>query len=349
VLLALDIPEGDDYTLEIVDVADPYIRDKSDSPFRIITLPNPVAFTGRMVDALSGAPMPGISFWDWNRISTTTFITGSNGEFSFSADVSSIIDPAVRNKFLSGGVPQCNDATTLSLSRFSDFPRTAFGGWYGGLYPLSSVRRQYLPITRSVIDFGDIPMWPSADFIHTFTDIPAAFMVSYSADGRLQGGMGNINYTLQHGLQNTPPLGADMYVQYKDKNGIMYNSPTSRFSTDSRCQIATHSFMDGSYQWEPYPIGITIDWAGGGATWTAGQPFKITLKTSNLGSYYGYSAGAAPYLWGALGSFPPGLSLNAITGEITGVPTTVGTYSFGVKMKDANGVRASRDITIIIK
>lgn len=341
--IALDIPEGDDYTLEIADGADAAILDRSNAPFRIITLPSQVTFTGRMIDALSGAPMPNIIFSEWTASGwIKRFTTGANGEFSYSTTTASLIDPAIRNQSLVAGWPSCNDATTLSLSRFPDFPRTAFGGWYGQFYPLSSVRRQYLPVASSVMNLGDVPMWPSTDFIHTFTDIPSGFMVNYSG-----GGMGNINYTIQHILQNTPPLGVDIYVQYKDRVGTIYNSPFTRLSTDTRCQIATHSFMNGTYQWEPYPIGISV--SSSVSSGTVGTTYNAKLSTYTS-TYYGYSAGTAPLTWDmAFGSLPPGLSLNTSTGEIIGTPTTAGTYSFGVKVKDANGVRASRDLFITVR
>jgi len=46
------------------------------------------------------------------------------------------------------------------------------------------------------------------------------------------------------------------------------------------------------------------------------------------------------------GSLPPGLSLDAVTGAITGTPTTNGTYTFTVQVTDGNGRTATRSFTI---
>jgi YVTN family beta-propeller protein len=54
------------------------------------------------------------------------------------------------------------------------------------------------------------------------------------------------------------------------------------------------------------------------------------------------SGGTTPYTWSiASGSLPPGLNLNSATGVISGTPTTVGTSSFTVSLKDASGVTAT--------
>jgi hypothetical protein len=51
----------------------------------------------------------------------------------------------------------------------------------------------------------------------------------------------------------------------------------------------------------------------------------------------------------ATGSLPPGLSLNASTGTISGTPTTAGTYTFTSKVVDKNGNSDTDTCTIVIQ
>lgn len=67
---------------------------------------------------------------------------------------------------------------------------------------------------------------------------------------------------------------------------------------------------------------------------------SLQLADGMVGQPYSYqitaSGGGPPYKWSlALGQFPPGLSLNAQTGALTGIPTQAGMYSFTVQVEDS--------------
>jgi hypothetical protein len=85
----------------------------------------------------------------------------------------------------------------------------------------------------------------------------------------------------------------------------------------------------------PLTIGTTsLPAATGGAAYTA-----------TLAAY----GGAAPYTWSVTaGSLPPGLSLDASTGVISGTPTVAGTYDFTVTVTDDDAMTASRALSISV-
>jgi hypothetical protein len=62
--------------------------------------------------------------------------------------------------------------------------------------------------------------------------------------------------------------------------------------------------------------------------------------TAHVGAAYSHtcpaSGGTPPYTYSILsGALPTGLALNAATGEISGTPTTKGTFSFTVQVTDS--------------
>jgi hypothetical protein len=66
-----------------------------------------------------------------------------------------------------------------------------------------------------------------------------------------------------------------------------------------------------------------------------------TLAAGEVGASYSQTltgiGGATPYTWSLIGgSLPPGLSLNATSGAITGTPTAGGTSSFTVEVTDSS-------------
>lgn len=87
-------------------------------------------------------------------------------------------------------------------------------------------------------------------------------------------------------------------------------------------------------------------------------PAPLTVSTANLpagiaGSAYSATlaatGGASPYSWSiAAGSLPAGLTLNAATGVISGLPRTAGNSSFTIQTTDAKGVVATKPMSISI-
>ncbi len=76
-----------------------------------------------------------------------------------------------------------------------------------------------------------------------------------------------------------------------------------------------------------------------------------TLPNGAIGSAYNQavsgSGGAAPYSFAVTsGALPTGLVINTATGDITGVPTTAGTFNFTVTATDTNGCQGTRGYVI---
>ncbi len=77
----------------------------------------------------------------------------------------------------------------------------------------------------------------------------------------------------------------------------------------------------------------------------SGAPADLAITTTSLPNgdvSTAYSAtlagtgGVAPYTWAvASGSLPTGLQLNSATGNISGTPTSAGTYNFSVQLADS--------------
>src|SRR5437899_3325686 len=92
------------------------------------------------------------------------------------------------------------------------------------------------------------------------------------------------------------------------------------------------------------------------ATKAGGERIKVsaTLPAATVGLSYNavvsVSGGAAPYQFSiGWGMFPPGLTLNAQTGTISGVPLTSGSYSFAVFARDLpNADHGDHRFTIVV-
>ena len=79
-----------------------------------------------------------------------------------------------------------------------------------------------------------------------------------------------------------------------------------------------------------------------------------TLPPGSVGVSYAFSfaarLGTPPYAWTvASGTPPPGLALNATTGQLGGTPTLAGTFAFEVRVTDNRTVSATQGVTVSIR
>jgi hypothetical protein len=73
---------------------------------------------------------------------------------------------------------------------------------------------------------------------------------------------------------------------------------------------------------------------------TAGTPFVLSLAAAGGIGAFTYTVSA--------GTMPAGVSLDPATGQISGAPTTAGTYTFTVRAADSNGVFKEVIVTITV-
>ncbi len=92
----------------------------------------------------------------------------------------------------------------------------------------------------------------------------------------------------------------------------------------------------------------------GTITVTAGPAVAFTPPSGAVGVAYTAqptaSGGTSPYTWAvSAGTLPAGLSINAVTGAITGTPTAAGTATFTVKATDNLNGFATQAVSVLIK
>jgi hypothetical protein len=88
----------------------------------------------------------------------------------------------------------------------------------------------------------------------------------------------------------------------------------------------------------------------------AAPPSALTLSIATLpqgvvgapySGTFSVAGGVSPYIWNvASGQLPPGLSVEASTGIISGTPTSAGNYSFAIKVTDSSSLVQSATTTV---
>jgi hypothetical protein len=107
---------------------------------------------------------------------------------------------------------------------------------------------------------------------------------------------------------------------------------------------------NGAVTLDSTSISACATGGGGGIGCPAITLLPATLQTPIAGSPYNQgltaTGGTAPYVFTRVaGSLPPGIVLSS-TGQLSGTPTTSGSFSFTVRVTDANGCIAARTYTM---
>jgi len=345
-----DIPVGSDYTIQVSDAIDAPTTDTSDATFRIIDLPDPITVSGRLIDRFSLASMTNISLYGGKYPYPTT---NSNGGFSISTTTTNM-NAINRYKTVVGAWPQCygNWATSLLWRTEGIYvANSSFDNINPSPYSFTRMLEQ------SDIALGDVPMWPMTTLI-AIADTPVRVGITYANSGYYSGSLAVD--AMQTVLSNQIlALNYDLKVVLTNTAGQNYSSPFINIGLENKCAPKALSFLNGQFTWEPYTI-VPASYKsviGSLAPYTmttfspvpyspsfsvnAGQSFMLTTTLNG---------GVAPYNWTMLyGALPLGLTLDPLTGIISGTPTTAGIYNFSVLITDNNGVHGAMVIRLTVK
>jgi hypothetical protein len=173
---------------------------------------------------------------------------------------------------------------------------------------------------------------------------------------------------------NDAPVARDQHVTTPQDTAIRFTLDASDPDGDPLTYDVPGSLLSGTltqvagatYEYVPNPgfagtDAFVFTASDGAAAATATVTLEVTgsaititttsLADARVGRKYQQnlkvSGGTAPYAWSVgNGSLPPGLTLAASTGRITGTPSTAGTYFFDVQVVDGLGRRDSQPLSV---
>ena len=129
-------------------------------------------------------------------------------------------------------------------------------------------------------------------------------------------------------------------ITFNSASGVLSGTPltagTFSFSVVAANGTLPNATKPVSIVVAPIPVAPTI--SGTPPSGAISVPYSFSFTAS----------GTAPATWTSSGTLPPGLTLNASTGAIAGIPTTAGSFTFSVTAANGTLPNATQPVTIVI-
>lgn len=316
IAIPADIPTGDDYTLQIVDSANPAISDVSNAPFGIVRIPDTLTISGRLMDYSTKQPIANFSFSTWDASGYRSYKTDANGQFSFTATTSAIISHGYQFDIS----PNCYETKWMGVHA----NKYGIYGWKW-LFPLTGYSRDEQFLTGDA-NFGDLPFWPMAN-LKVMADTPVRagsyFVNPLSGYAQL---VDSYSYGTAYTIWKGMPLNIPALVRFENPQGARFYSPYVNNPSGS-CTAKSISYLDGVMKWEPYEIPMGMSYS----------PYSPIVGQKISGSVSA-SGGMSPYNFNlASGALPSGVSI-ASNGSISGTTTAAGVFNSTIHVRDSKGV-----------
>jgi probable HAF family extracellular repeat protein len=184
----------------------------------------------------------------------------------------------------------------------------------------------------------EFTMYTSSIFLSSITLPNAIIGTVYGRELAVSGGVKPFTFTVVDGAL---PAGLSLIAS----TGYVRGTPTATGSYNFTAVVTDANGVVSPPR--SYPLTVVI----GPLSVTTASLANATLN-ANYSKTLAATGGLTPYGWSVVeGSLPPGLTLNATTGTISGKGTTAGTYTFTVQVSDGQvpAVTAIKELSIVVK
>ncbi len=176
----------------------------------------------------------------------------------------------------------------------------------------------------------------------TSTSVPSVTVsIPYTTTLTVSGGTGPFTWNVILGL--LPPG-----LSLNSSTGVISGTATSVLNTTATIQV-----VDANSRADSISLPISFTSAGGALTITTTSPLpdgtQDTDYSVNIVVTGGTYITGGTYAWSrSAGTLPAGLGLNTVTGEISGIPTAAGVYTFTIHVTDGAAGSVSTAYTLTI-